>query len=205
MNSPNFLAVDVICRYMSGRPEHRKIDTQPLLSALNLILQQYAQRHGVRVGRNKYFFPTSSEHHTLSLGVEAFRGFFMSVRPMYRQLMVNVNLCMTAFYTPGRLADAMDAFQRRSRGGMPNSFADKLKVSTKHLGFTRKFTIHRIMNGKTARKESFHCEEFGGKITVENFFKRSTSTSPIPFRELEFLIGVLQNTTSPCAATPTSH
>ncbi|EJF62043.1 Piwi-domain-containing protein [Dichomitus squalens LYAD-421 SS1] len=159
-------------QYMSGKPEHRNIDTQPLLSALNLVVQQYAQRHGVRVGKNKYFFPTSSEHHTLSLGVEAFRGFFMSVRPMYKQLMVNINLCMTAFYNPGKLADAMDAFQRQSRGGMPNSFAEKLKVSTKHLGYTRKFTIYRIMNGKTARKETFDCQEFGGRITVENFFKR---------------------------------
>lgn len=128
---------------MSGNPQHRKLDTQPVISALNLILQQYASRRGVRVGKNKYFFPSSSEHHTLSLGVEAFRGFFMSVRPTYKQLMVNINVCMTAFYVPGNLAQAMLAFLRQSSGGMPQSFADKLKVSTKHLGYTRKHTIFR--------------------------------------------------------------
>ena len=158
---------------MSGNPQHRDTDTQPMISALNLILQQYASRRGVRVGQNKYFFPSSSEHHTLSLGVEAFRGFFMSVRPMYKQLMVNINVCMTAFYTAGNLAQAMDAFQNQTGGAMPNSFADKLKVSTKHLGYTRKYTIHRIMTGKTARTERFDCVELGGQVTVENYFKRS--------------------------------
>ena len=151
-----------------------------MISALNLILQQYASRKGVRVGRNKYFFPSSAEHHPLSLGVEAYRGFFMSVRPMYKQLMVNINVCMTAFYTPGNLAEAMLAFSRQTGAGMPQSFADRLKVSTKHLGYTRKHTIFRIMTSKTAAKEKFDCPELGGMITVENFFKRSTSPSILP-------------------------
>lgn len=159
---------------MSGNAQHREIDTQPLVSALNLILQQYASKRGVRVGKNKYFFPSSSDHHPLSLGVEAYRGFFMSIRPMYKQLMVNINVCMTAFYLPGNLGEAMLAFLRQSRGGMPHAFADKLKVSTKHLGFTRKYTIHRIMTNTTARKEKFNCAELGGMVTVEDFFKRST-------------------------------
>ena len=120
---------------MSGKPEHRHMDTQPAVSSLNLITQQNAQRHGIRVGRNKYFFPASSQHHELSLGVEAAEGFFMSVRPMYKQLTVNVNLCMAAFYVPGNLAEAMLAFQRQTKGGMPSEFAEKLKVSTKHLGY----------------------------------------------------------------------
>lgn len=98
----------------------------------------------------------------------------MSVRPMYKQLMVNINVCMTAFYTPGNLAQAMQAFQQQTGGAMPQTFADRLKVSTKHLGYTRKFTIFRIMTGKTARTERFDCSELGGMVTVEDFFKRST-------------------------------
>ncbi|PIL34461.1 Argonaute [Ganoderma sinense ZZ0214-1] len=157
-------------RYMSG--EHPGIDTLPLVSALNLILQKYAQRNGVRVSKTKYFFPSSSQHHHLSLGVEAFRGFFMSVRPMYKQLTVNINVCMTAFYVPGPLATRMDEFLRQTGGAMPNSFFERLKVSSKHLGYTRKYTIHRIMTGKTARAEKFNCEEYKGMISVEDFFKR---------------------------------
>ncbi|TFK81085.1 Piwi-domain-containing protein [Polyporus arcularius HHB13444] len=166
------LNTSTLVQYMSGDPRHRDVDTQPLVSALNLVLQQYASRRGVRVGKNKYFFPSSSQHHPLSLGVEAYRGFFMSIRPMYKQLMVNINVCMTAFYTPGNLAEAMLAFSQQTGGGMPQSFADRLKVSTKHLGYTKKHTIFRIMTGKTAATEKFDCPELGGMITVENFFKR---------------------------------
>ncbi|KAI1794380.1 Piwi-domain-containing protein [Ganoderma leucocontextum] len=158
-------------RYMSGKAEHRGVDTSPHISALNLILQNYAQRNGVRVSRNKYFFPSSSEHHRLSLGIEAFRGFFTSVRPAYKQLMLNVNACMTAFYVPGNLAQRMDEFLQQTGGTMPQSFADKVKVSTEHLGFTRAYVVHGIMTGKTARKEQFNCKEFGRMISVEQFFK----------------------------------
>ncbi len=160
---------------MSGKPEHRGMDTQPYISALNLILQKYAQRNGVRVSNNKYFFPSSAEHHRLSLGVEAFRGFFTSVRPMYKQLTVNVNLCMTAFYVPGSLSQRMDDFLQRANGAMPDSFAHKLKVSAQHLGYTCTYVVHGIMTSKTARSERFNCEELGGMISVEQFFKRSTS------------------------------
>lgn len=158
---------------MSGNPSYRNTDVLPLISACNLIFQQHASKFGVRVGRNKYFFPASSEHHPLSLGVEAFRGFFMSVRPMYKQLMVNINVCMSAFYTPGKLDEAMLAFQRESAGGMPQSFANRLKVSTKHLGYTRKYTIFRIMTGKTAQNERFNCDELNGVVSVESYYQRS--------------------------------
>ena len=56
---------------------------------------------------------------------------------------------------------------------MPQSFAENLRVTTKHLGYTRKYMIHRIMTSKTARSERFDCAELGGKVTVEEFFKRS--------------------------------
>ncbi|KAM5533769.1 hypothetical protein V8D89_012544 [Ganoderma adspersum] len=163
-------------RYISGKPKHRGIDTQPHISALNLILQQYAQKHGVRVSRNKYFFPSpSSEHDRLSLGIEAVHGFFISVRRAYKQLLANVNLCYTAFYVPGNLAQRMDEFRAETGGAMPESFANGLKVSTTHLGYTRTYVIHGIMMDKTAREERFDCQEFGGMISVEEFFRRKYS------------------------------
>ena len=181
---------------------HPDIDTLPLVSALNLTLMKHAQRTGVRVSKNKYFFPSSSEHHTLSLGVEAFRGFFMSVRPMYKQLTVNVNICMTAFYVPGRLDQRMDEFSQQTRGNIPHSFFERLKVSTKHLGFTRKYTIHRVMTGKTARTERFNCEEFKGMISVEDFFKRSTSLR-FPLCEPSGQLNAFQNIVLTYVVTPT--
>lgn len=77
-------------RYMEGQVQYRDYDPLPLISALNLVLQQYTSRNGVRVGKNKYFFPTSSEGFSLSPGIRAFQGFYTSVRPTFKQLMVNV-------------------------------------------------------------------------------------------------------------------
>lgn len=156
---------------MDGRPEHRKNKTLPLISALNLILQQHAARTGVRFGKNRYFFPTL-ESHPLSLGLEAKKGFFLSVRPTYKQLMVNINVCMTAFYTPGNLAMAMLAFIQHSRGGMPNEFAYNMKITASYRGYPMKRAVKRI-GPLSARKTKFDCQEFGGEITVEQYFKKS--------------------------------
>ena len=158
---------------MEGKPEGRAYDPLPLISALNIVLQQHASTHGYRVGRNRYFFKDDSGAPPMSLGrgIEAWQGFFMSVRPTYKQLSVNINVAFTAFYTEGNLAARMLDFDQRS-GGMPQSFAGGLKVSSTHLGYKRTYTIFRIA-GTTARQERFDCEEFGGMITVEDFFKRS--------------------------------
>ncbi|CAL1702590.1 unnamed protein product [Somion occarium] len=160
-----------LTQHMSGQPQYRDADVLPIVSALNLVLQQHASRVGVRVGKNRYFIPTSNAIFPLTLGLEARQGFFLSVRPMYKQLMVNINVCTTAFYLPGNLAMAMMAFQRESSGGMPRDFADKLKVVTTYLGYPRKRTIKSIARTPASRT-TFHCEEFGGNISVEEYYKR---------------------------------
>ncbi|KAF8229226.1 hypothetical protein L208DRAFT_1402452 [Tricholoma matsutake] len=85
-------------------------DALPLISALNLVLQQNASRTGVRVGKTRYFFPSSARKISLGPRVEAWQGFFASVRPTYKQLMANVNVCMTAFVEPCNLPDALRGF-----------------------------------------------------------------------------------------------
>lgn len=160
---------------MSGQPQYRDNDIKPVVAALNLVVQQHVSRVGVRAGLNKYFIPTSNEVYPLTLGLEARQGFFVSIRPMYKQLMVNINACMSAFYLPGNLADAMLAFQQNTRGDMPKDFAEGMKVITRHLGYPRKRTITGILH-TPANRTSFDCKELGGVVTVENYFKQSKLT-----------------------------
>ncbi|KZT01939.1 Piwi-domain-containing protein [Laetiporus sulphureus 93-53] len=163
--------------HMDGRPELENLDKSPLVSALNLVVQEHAQRNGIRVGQHdirvghRYFFRGSSDHQGLSSVIEAWRGFFVSVRPMYKQLMVNVNVCMTAFFVPGNLATAMSKFSHKGKDRMRMEFVQRVKVATAHLGYTRKKSILRIMS-EPPRKLSFECEELGGEVTVEDYFKR---------------------------------
>lgn len=97
----------------------------------------------------------------------------MSARPVYKELMVNVGVCMTAFYKPGNLADAIMEFQKKSSGGMLHRFAQKLKVTTSHLGYKQTKPLRKIMS-TTAKQSTFPCEEFNGEISVEQYFKKST-------------------------------
>ncbi|KAJ4490632.1 argonaute-like protein [Lentinula aciculospora] len=160
-----------ITQYMQGRPQFRDHDPLPLISALNLVLQQHAVRTGVRVGKSRYFFPTSSQGFSLSPGIIALQGFYASVRPTYKQLMVNVNACMTAFIEPGKLADALLAFSRRSRGAMPSlphELMRKIKVTTQHMGSKRRYTLQSVAT-TTARNTLFNHDKYG-KISVEEYF-----------------------------------
>lgn len=66
----------------------------PIISALNLVLSAHPNRSGgpgIMVGRNRFFFPNAERPFDLGGGLEAFKGFYSSVRPAHNQLMVNVN------------------------------------------------------------------------------------------------------------------
>src|ERR1700744_6633502 len=91
-----------------------------MLSALNLILSSHPRRTqpggGVMVGRNRFFFPSTMDPAPLGGALEAWKGFYSSVRPSFKHPMVNVNVATTAFYTPGNRADSMNAFAQASVG-----------------------------------------------------------------------------------------
>lgn len=185
----------LVDRHMEGDLDFENYNKSPLISALNLVLQEHAQKTGFRVGQQdirvgqRYFFSASSGHKALSPGIEAWRGFFVSVRPMYKQLMVNVNVCMTAFFTPGNLATAMKEFERQTGDYMPKAFVQKVKVATTHLGYTRKKAILRITN-QLPSEARFECQELGGMVTVEEYFSRS---EPIPRVAQQSLLNLLQS------------
>jgi eukaryotic translation initiation factor 2C len=77
---------------------------------------------------------------------------------------------MSAFYEPVNLADAIQAFQRNSRGAIPNRFVKALRVRTRHNGHKKE--VRHIRN-QPATKVTFDCEEYGGKISVADYFRRS--------------------------------
>uniref|UniRef100_A0A0W0FNM2 Putative argonaute-like protein n=1 Tax=Moniliophthora roreri TaxID=221103 RepID=A0A0W0FNM2_MONRR len=160
--------------YLSG--QDRNYNIAPLLSALNLVQQQHAARHGIRVGGSKYFFPLqSSQTFQLSPGVIAVQGFYVSVRPVYKELMANVNACTTAFLDlPGNMADALFAFNRNTHGAMPTlppNLLKNIKVTTTYLGYRKRSKVHSI--GTTSARNTFFKHDQYGKISVENYFKKA--------------------------------
>jgi hypothetical protein len=162
-------------RYLVGHAQYRNYDILPVISALNLILSAHPNRTqaggGVMVGRNRFFFPSASPPFPLGGGLEAWRGFYSSVRPSFKQLMVNVNVCSTAFYSEGNLAEAMIVFEQASFGARMSAFVQRLRVRTKHLGHQK--TVKRLAK-LNAKQHRFEAQELGGMVTVEEYFRRST-------------------------------
>ena len=145
----------------------------PVVSALNLILTAHPSRAaggGVMIGRNKFFHPSAAERPvSLGGGLEAWRGFYSSVRPAHKQLMVNVNACTTAFYTLGNLAVRMKEFMDYSFGASATAFMKGLKVVVTHLGYRK--TIKKAAD-VSARQHKFTAEGLG-EVTVEQYFAQS--------------------------------
>ncbi|TBU46218.1 argonaute-like protein [Dichomitus squalens] len=159
-------------RYLNGDPQQRMYDFMPVVNAMNIILSAHPNRvvgGGVMVGRNKFFHPSPSAPPVpLGGGLEAWRGFYSSVRPAWKQLMVNVNVCTTAFYTPGNLADRMIEFMNLSPTTRLRTFVRSVRVKTTHLGYRK--TVKGLAN-VNARQHKFTAEGMG-EVTVEQYFQR---------------------------------
>lgn len=85
--------------------------------------------------------------------------------------MVNVNVCATAFYSEGNLAEAMNVFEQASFGARMSAFVQRLRVRTDHLGHQK--TVKRLAK-LSAKQHKFEAQELGGMVTVEEYFRRST-------------------------------
>jgi len=81
---------------------------------------------------------------------------------------------MTAFVTPGNLADKLLEFGQNSRGAMPTlprGMVKSIRVNTLHLGYRKKL----LAVGTTSPRDThFDCEKYGGKISVEQYFLKGT-------------------------------
>ncbi|KZT65518.1 Piwi-domain-containing protein [Daedalea quercina L-15889] len=177
------LEMDVMRRYADGDAACRGVDIQPYISALQLVSQQHARKMGVRIGRDsqtRFFFRSLTERSPILLGggLEAWRGFFTSIRPTYSQVMTNINPGIAPFYVPGNLAEAMLASIEENRGVVHPDFGRKLKVKTTYQGSEKTWTIQRVLD-TTALWTSFPSQDMGGKVTVADYFARKYPNYPL--------------------------
>ena len=169
MNYIQDISLDILSKYLVGDPSARNADMSPIMAALNIILAQHPTRNGVVVGRNRFFF--KQDTFPLGGGLEAWKGFYSSVRPSFNQLQVNVNVATTAFYSEGNLANAMAEFRQATFGARIDSFLRGIRVQTTHLG--HKKTVKKASTF-TAKTYKFNWDEGGGKsISVEEYFEKS--------------------------------
>jgi hypothetical protein len=109
--------------------------------------------------------------------------------------MVNVNVCATAFYSEGNLAEAMNAFEQASFGARMSAFVQRIRVKTDHLGHQK--TVKRLAKF-SAKQHRFEAQELGGMVTVEEYFRRSMFALCMVSEHAAILILHFQNTRSLC-------
>lgn len=85
--------------YLQGRkPDY---NYGQAIQALNIILAKFPNKSSnmVPVGRNKFFVINEAAlKFDLGPGLTALKGYYTSVRPTVGNMMVNLNVCTTAFY-----------------------------------------------------------------------------------------------------------
>lgn len=136
------------------------------------------------VGRNKFFHPSDTMQAVpLGGGIEAWRGFYSSVRPSWKQLVINVNVCTAAFYTPGNLAERLMEFINTCPSMRPAAFVRGVRVRTTHLGYKKTIkTLAKV----SSRQHRFTADGLG-EVTVEEYFKRSE----LPVMEYTQLLNII--------------
>ena len=164
----------ILCRYCNADLAERKWNFQPIVSALNLIIQRRASTEAARIGFNRYFFPAEQDRQNrLSQMLLAFKGFYSSVRPSLGRVVLNVNACMTSFYVSGTLPEAISRFQQRTQGALPSNFPKNVRIVTNFLGYSRTYTLFEILGARGPRDVTFECLRYNPPTTtVADYFLR---------------------------------
>ena len=121
-------------------------DRESILQALNIIFGHYAKSSPMisMVGGNKGFSNVKGqgrEEKSLTAGLEAIRGYFLSVRLATFRAIVNVNVCHGAFYEAIELRKLIDRWAdipvnrqgRDLKWGELETFLKGVKVRTDYL------------------------------------------------------------------------
>ncbi|TFK71986.1 hypothetical protein BDN72DRAFT_836913 [Pluteus cervinus] len=164
-----------IDEYLAGAVSPRDYDITPAISALNLFLQRYARSAGVPVGSGtfiRYFFPRDEglEKCDLGDGIEGLRGFFLSIRPSFTRLLIDVDVCVSAFVKPGNLAEVLLRSKKKLEdvATLPKGFLDSnIHVKLTHLGYSKPlFGI----GPKPPNKMTYILD--GVRRSAKNYFKQ---------------------------------
>ncbi len=112
---------------------------EEIIQALNIVMGHYPKTvpQVFSVGANKHFTlsPVASEHMSLGAGLQAIRGFFVSVRSATSRILLNVQVKHTACYEEGPLGRLMTVYLAQNGGSMAElgSFLNKVRVQVTHI------------------------------------------------------------------------
>lgn len=164
-----------------------------LIQAFNIFLNHFAKSQGNLVTIGSKTFPMDAVGRDLGGGLTAIRGFFSSVRAATGRILVNVNVCHSAFYRPGPLVALMTAHGLQDRYRL-EQFLKGARVKTNHTGNPRIKKILALASpsdgngssqfrpqvpefGAGPNQVQFWFQEQQRYVTVHEFFYRCKTSS----------------------------
>ncbi|KAF7433014.1 hypothetical protein PC9H_004959 [Pleurotus ostreatus] len=177
---------EVLDQFIHGQQSHGN-DVLIAITALNVAVRMKPnQCHPFNV---RSFF-TDRERRDLGAGIEIWRGYFQSVRPVIGRMIVNVDISTGFMYKRGSLIGlCLDFFGRQDpnilspKRGLPDRerlrlqrFLSGLRITTSHThGGTRRITrVVKKLSTAGARDCTFTLRE-GGSSTVADYFARTVN------------------------------
>lgn len=159
-----------------------------MIQAFNVFLNHYAKSQGDLVTIGSRTFPKDAIGRDLGGGLMAIRGFFSSVRAATGRILVNVNVCCSAFYRPGPLVNLIAAHGLEDRYQL-EQFLKGARVKTTYTRTPRIRTISALASlsdGRGLNQQRPKVLEFGAGpnqvqfwhqeqqryVTVSEFFFR---------------------------------
>lgn len=184
----NTLPVQRFIEFLTSTNLSTAFDKNAMIRAFNIFLNHYAKSQGSLVTFGNKTFPKNVVGRDLGGGLLAIQGFFSSVRAATGRILVNVNVCYSAFYRPGPLVELIGAcgFQDPYR---LEQFLKGARVKTTHTSIPAISTVVALasphdgrgssqrrpkvpMFGAGPKQVQFWFQPQGRYVTVSEFFFR---------------------------------
>ena len=211
------LDVGSLTEYLSSPFTAQKAPAdKEIIQALNIVMKHSpSMKSDISVGTdNSKFYPLSGESEQLRRCVVALKGYYASTRTSTARLLINLNVCTSAFYQEARVDVIMKHLREKPEPDTAETeaFLKKRRVSTHHLKSKRFKIIRGFLPRPAGADTAYHNARtfkftppdkiFEGKeVTVEDYFARKHEKR-LEYPELPLLnFGVLKDKTTDTTVT----
>lgn len=177
LESDGVVSFAALNQYLNSPFAQTSFDKEAAITALNIVLTWTPTLNPTVLSgaKNTKFYPLEgAEEAAIGPGLIALKGYYASVRTSIGRLLVNVNVCTSAFVRDGRLDLIMQLFN----GPRPaETFLMKRRISTDYLGSKRFRVIHGFAKDEKTQKylnaqQKIIRLQDGSNISVAEFFRR---------------------------------
>lgn len=177
----NIITMGALMEYLNAPFTKTSFNKEVAITTLNTLIKEHPSNDtSVFSGaRNSKFYPLNGgEAISLAPGLIAIKGYYSSVRTSVGRLLLNINVCTSAFFHDGPVDLLMALFGESTDAA--EAFLMKRRISTSYLGSTRfkqieGFVRHPITGEMLSAREAMidvHESEFSTKrVSVATYFE----------------------------------